>query len=267
VIVIEKTKRKHFDGTGPNTPLALLLASLPPRACLRRPRRRASPPAVTIMANINPMALYNACVAGDVAAVSRLLPAGGTPRNLSGQRFQSPTTKRTPLIAAAEGGHMEIVRIILQRARHTSLKNATARGYSAPLMAALYHHTDILRLLLDGRGANGHLLVDREGNSALCLAIRQIHPDAPPRDPDPDGARQVAAVRALLQLGAGTLPALALPFDLTYPPDDPCAIRLSFLQLICLNSRYLAIWIDSAPCRTPLAISPHHPSSLRTDRP
>jgi len=53
------------------------------------------------MTNINPTALFNACVDGDVAAVSRLLPAGGTPRNLSGQeRFQFHTFKNTPLAIA-----------------------------------------------------------------------------------------------------------------------------------------------------------------------
>jgi hypothetical protein len=44
--------------------------------------------------------LYDACLAGDAAAVSRLLPAGGTRVNLSGPTYQSPyTSKTTPLIA------------------------------------------------------------------------------------------------------------------------------------------------------------------------
>jgi len=62
------------------------------------------------MPSISAHALYNACAAGDAAAVSRLLPPGGTPRNLSGQRLQSPRSHQgTPLIIAAELGHMHIV--------------------------------------------------------------------------------------------------------------------------------------------------------------
>jgi hypothetical protein len=38
-------------------------------------------------------ALYNACAAGDAAAVSTLLPRGGTPVNLSGPRSSSPTAR------------------------------------------------------------------------------------------------------------------------------------------------------------------------------
>jgi len=45
----------------------------------------------------------------------------------------------------------------------------------------------------------------------LRLAIRPIPRGASVvRHPDPDGARQVATVRALLRLGAGTLPARGL---------------------------------------------------------
>ena len=139
------------------------------------------------------------------AALRRLLPAGGTPRNLSGQRFQFQTTKNTPLIAAAAHGHTEIVRMILERARNTTLDYANAQGFTAHIVAALYQHADSLRLLLADCGANVNL-TDRQGNTALTHAVAQIHCDAIPRDPDPDNARQVATVKALLQLGAGPLP-------------------------------------------------------------
>jgi hypothetical protein len=54
-------------------------------------------------------ALIDACRAGDVAAVSRLLPAGGTPRDLSGTRFQDSHDrhKNMPLTLAASYGHSE----------------------------------------------------------------------------------------------------------------------------------------------------------------
>ena len=154
------------------------------------------------MTNINAKALYDACVNGDAAAVSRLLPSGGTPRNLSGPRFQFNTTKSTPLMEAAARGHTDIVRMILDRARNTNVDYP--QGFTAQLSAALYHHADIIRLLAD-RGANVNLAT-RAGGTALCLALAPIPPGALPRDPDPDGTRQVNTVIALLQLDAGTLP-------------------------------------------------------------
>ena len=48
-------------------------------------------------------------------------------------------------------------------------------------------------------------LADRQGNTALCLAVAPIPADERPRDPDPHGARQLATVKALLQLDAGSL--------------------------------------------------------------
>ena len=71
------------------------------------------------MPPIPAQALIAACQAGDAAAVSRLLPAGGTNRTLSAQRFQSPNDKATPLIIAAKRGHTGIVRMILERAPNT----------------------------------------------------------------------------------------------------------------------------------------------------
>jgi len=156
-----------------------------------------------IMTNINHQALYTACFRGDAAAVSRLLPAGGTPRNLSGPSFQSHNNKSTPLIAAAQGGHTEIVRLMLKRARNTTVDHTNAHGDTAQLLSAQYHHVNILGVLAD-HGANVNL-ADRQGNTALCLAVAPIPADERPRDPDPHGARQLATVKALLQLDAGSL--------------------------------------------------------------
>jgi hypothetical protein len=47
--------------------------------------------------------LLDACRAGDAAAVSRLLPVGGTPLNLSGPRFQFHSLKSTPLLETVKG--------------------------------------------------------------------------------------------------------------------------------------------------------------------
>ena len=156
------------------------------------------------MTNINPEALYNACVAGDAALVGRLLPAGGTPRNLSGQHFQCrvQSFKFTPLMEAAARGHTQIVRMILQRARNTTVDHVSAIGFTALSMAAQYHHAGVLRVLAD-HGANVHFATGR-GDTALGLAVRKVPLDGRPRDPDPDGTRTFTTVRALHQLGAGT---------------------------------------------------------------
>jgi ankyrin repeat protein len=83
-------------------------------------------------------ALLNACARGDAAAVGRLLPAGGTPLNLSGPRFQSAANScnfsRTPLMVAATLGHTDVVRMILDRAPNTTVDEAGA--YTRPLLSS-----------------------------------------------------------------------------------------------------------------------------------
>jgi hypothetical protein len=185
------------------------------------------------MPNINAQALYNACYCGDAAAVSRLLPAGGTPRNLSGPAFQEPISKSTPLKVAAEGGHIEIVRMILERAPNTPVDHTGAICGTALCMAALFHHADTLRLLAD-RGANVNV-AGRQRFTPLRLAVGQINPDQPPRDPDPDGVRQLATVKALLQLGAGMLspsPARPNPLARLGPHRPPMTLGFGWATLM-----------------------------------
>jgi len=93
--------------------------------------------------------------------------------------------------------------MLLERAPKSPVDHVNATGFPAMHTAAQYQHADIIRLLAD-RGANVSSAGPRRF-TALRLAVGQIHPDDPPRDPDPDGARQLASVRALLRLGAGTL--------------------------------------------------------------
>jgi ankyrin repeat protein len=104
---------------------------------------------------------------GDAAAVSRLLPAGGTQLNLSSPIFQAADHKSTPLIAAARCGHTDIVRtILLERAPNTTVDYVDAHGHTALMMAAQYHHADILRLLAD-RGGN----VDLGAGAYTCSLL------------------------------------------------------------------------------------------------
>jgi hypothetical protein len=78
-------------------------------------------------------ALLAACTAGDVAAVSRLLPAGdpSSRLNLGGRRFQHPATKSTSIMVAALGGHIEIMRMLLARAPNTPVDDVDAMGFTA----------------------------------------------------------------------------------------------------------------------------------------
>jgi ankyrin repeat protein len=107
-------------------------------------------------------------------------------------------------MAAAACGHTGIVRMIFGRAPNTAVGHMDANGYTALRHTAKYHHADIVRLLADrGGNVNG---AGQQRTTPLRAAVGKIHPDDPPRDPDPDGARELTTVRALLRLGAGTLP-------------------------------------------------------------
>jgi len=162
------------------------------------------------MPNVSAQALYSACLTGDAAAVSRLLLCCSR-LNLSEPRFQHPDSKSTPLMAAAACGHTEIVRMVLERAPTTTVDHAD----TALRMAAQYHHFVILGLLAD-RGANPRF-ANKRRETPLSAAIVKIHPDEPPRGPDPDNSLQLATVRVLLRLGACELAPHPLPL-LTPPP-------------------------------------------------
>jgi len=187
--------------------LALHRAHPPPLPRRSTPRDPAS--RRTMPVHIPAHELRMACVAGDAAAVSRLLPAGGTQLNLSAARFQDPSFKSTPLIKAAVRGHVEIVRMILERALDTDVDYKDEDGATALLAAAQYHHVHILRLLADHGGNVNHLNKWRE--TALRGAVSTLHPDDLTRDPRGARQRQFDTVQALLRLGAGTLPSSPPP--------------------------------------------------------
>jgi ankyrin repeat protein len=207
------------------------------------------------MPDISGEALYNACSTGDAAAVSRLLPAGGTQLNLSGPRFQEPTTKSTPLMMAAWRGHTEIARMLLARAPNTAVDFADARGATALLAAAIFHNADIIRLLADC-GANVNFTKKRE-DIPLCRAVSPMKclGDGRPRDPDPDGARQIATVKALLRLGAGTPPHAPPPATvfIVYSPFPQKSVSTMCSRAVhtCLTAR-LPVRVPSVAASDPV---------------
>jgi hypothetical protein len=162
--------------------------------------------------------LYNACSDGDAATVRRLLPAGGTRLDMSREAFQASNfLKSTPLMVAAQYGRTEIVRIILDLAHNTAVDAADATGGTPLFQAAAHLHVGVIHVLAE-RGASLNV-ASLFGQTPLSVAAGQMLPGSPaPRDPDPDGARQIATVRALLRLGAGTLPSSSPTPD---PPTTP----------------------------------------------
>jgi hypothetical protein len=182
------------------------------------------------MTNIDALALCISCRDGDAAAVSRLLPAPAAfaQLNLSGPRFWGPSgdIMNSPLIYAAEGGHTELVRMMLALAPDTDVDYMNANGRTALSAAAEYRHAGTVQLLAE-LGANLNAADQRggtqlrfRGTTPLRFAVSGTNPDARPRDPDPDGTRLLSTVQALLRLGAGTL---RHPTPPTRSPAPPLA--------------------------------------------
>jgi len=113
------------------------------------------------------------------------------------------------------------VRILFELAPNTAVDVGNVSGGTALMGAASYLHLDVVKLLID-HGANVNL-ANFANETPLSAACGETNPGEEPRDPDPGGTRQVATVRALLQLGAGTLP--------SFPPlPHPTTTRLLLLR-------------------------------------
>jgi ankyrin repeat protein len=106
--------------------------------------------------------LLDECAAGDVAAVVQLLAVGAD--------VDREVEERTPLSAAAEGGHAAVVEALLQA-------GATAAGTAALRPACEGHHYDIVAQLVaagaDAKGTARHL--SQSSKAVLSAVAHMVH--------------------------------------------------------------------------------------------
>ena len=90
--------------------------------------------------------LADACAAGDVAAVRRLLAVGNRSKNEKSSAG-APTT-----VLAAGGGHAEVVAVLLEAGSKINLPNTS--GWTPAFAASIYGHEAAVTLLVkDGKAA------------------------------------------------------------------------------------------------------------------
>ncbi|CAE7876403.1 ANKRD50 [Symbiodinium sp. KB8] len=83
------------------------------------------------------------------------------------------TAEQPPVVIAAAGGHVEVLRLLLEAGADKNL--ADNDGSTALMMAAAQGHATVLRLLLEA-GADKNL-ADNDGSTALMMAARGGHAD------------------------------------------------------------------------------------------
>lgn len=117
------------------------------------------------LADLSP--LLRAAHTGDLAAVRGQLDAGADPNRSEDVRDRRDRLQRSPLGAAARGGHLEVARLLLARGAEVDL---TPRGDATPLIIAARHgHPGTARLLLE-HGADPNRVVPGDGSPLIAAA-------------------------------------------------------------------------------------------------
>lgn len=144
----------------------------------RLPAPVASPRDTINTRPLGTKALLDAARSGDAAGLERVLDSGTSPNAID-----ASADRQSALGLAAYRGHLDVVRILLERGAHVDAQDR--RGYTPLMAAAQSGHIAIVRVLLE-RGADPNSAT-RSGETALLFAAMFADPDV---------------VRALLDAGA-----------------------------------------------------------------
>lgn len=111
--------------------------------------------------------LLRAAHEGDLAEVRHQLDAGADPNRAEEVDGRQGELQRSPLGAAARGGHLEVARLLLSRGAEVDV---TPRGDATPLMIAARHrHRELVALLLE-HGADADRVVPGDGTPLIAAA-------------------------------------------------------------------------------------------------
>ena len=111
--------------------------------------------------------MVQACFSGDLEAAQKLLQEG-VPVNATDK------DQNTGLGAACCGGHLPLVRLLLEKTANPGLKNNI--GTSAVWLASGYGHDSVLSLLLESEQGRAQLNeCNKAGDSPLLAAVSRSH--------------------------------------------------------------------------------------------
>ena len=110
--------------------------------------------------------LIQACASGDVAKVADLVAE----KNVD--PFAGDESGRTPLAAACEAGHMEVIKFLMERDKEG--RALTGAGGTTPLhVAAKGGHIEVVKYLIDDRGMDP-CCKDSDGSTPLDCARNNV---------------------------------------------------------------------------------------------
>jgi ankyrin repeat protein len=133
--------------------------------------------ALEIRSDKNVQMLWKAAVAGDRAAVAKLLEVGADPNALmAAQNDFAQSVQTTALLEAESRGRLRTARPLAVLDAIANLSRASSRGTTPLMEAAANGSPEVLRLLL-ARGAITDAVQPATGATALYFACANDHPD------------------------------------------------------------------------------------------